>query len=99
MTTVHGLAMQVSTRRIDDKTCLKYTYTTPGRDGMRLTFYTLNEVAERHKKQAKMLRDHLAAQAGMVVRAQNLEVKPWVADTLVTQEEADTIDASRGKYD
>lgn len=92
MTTIHGLAMSVTTKQVDGKTCLKYTYTTPGPDGIRFTFYNLSEVGEPHKKQAGMLRDHLATQLGKVVRSQELGVKPWVADTLVTLEEAAAMD-------
>lgn len=92
MTTVHGIAMTVTTEQIDGKTCLKYTYAVPGPEGSRCTFYNLCEVGEPYKRQARMLRDHVAAQLGKAVRGQKLEVKPWVADTLVTHEEAAAMD-------
>ena len=97
MTTTYGTRMKVTTRTTAGVLHLQYSYVMSDMSDMRFSFSTLNEVGEPFKREAVRCADHLAQQLGLVIRAKNIDAKPWVVDALVTPQEAEAMDEADRK--
>ena len=94
MTTTYGTRMKVTTKTTVGVLHLQYSYAM---SDMRFSFSTLNEVGEPFKREAVRCADHLAQQLGLVIRAKNIDAKPWMVDALVTPQEAEAMDEADRK--